>query len=155
MTSSNVSLQDSLVSSPVWLAVMGELGREGERAESECVVSVPPSQISVEFDGEERRESVTVRENEVSQVSCVTRLSNPAPTISWRLGARDLPSLQQTSVAEAGVRGKVRTEAVLEHEFRAEDRGARLECVVSHPAYSDGSTQSAAVRLEVLCRCSV
>ena len=91
-------------------------------------------------------------ENVRSQVSCVTRLSNPAPTISWRLGTRDLPSLNQTSVAEAGVRGKVRTEAVLEWEFSEADRGEALQCVVAHPAYSDGSTQTRAVRLDVLCK---
>ena len=91
-------------------------------------------------------------ENVRSQVSCVTRLSNPAPTISWRLGARDLPSLNQSSVAEAGVRGKVRTEAVLEYEFREEDRGEILECVVAHPAYSEGRTERRGVRLDVLCR---
>ena len=114
--------------------------------------AVPPSQISIQFEGEERRETLTVTENVRSQVSCVTRLSNPAPTISWRLGARNLPSLNQTSVAEAGVRGKVRTEAVLEWEFSEADRGERLHCEVAHPAYSDGSTQSTAVRLDVLCR---
>ena len=115
--------------------------------------AVPPSQISIQSEGEESRgETLTVTENVLSQVSCVTRLSNPAPTISWRLGAKDLPSLTQSSVAEAGVRGKVRTEAVLDWEFSEADRGARLECEVAHPAYSDGSTQSSAVRLDVLCR---
>ena len=34
VTSSNVTLQDSLVSSPVWLAVMGEY-KEGGRESSE------------------------------------------------------------------------------------------------------------------------
>ena len=156
MTSSNVSLQDSLVSSPVWLAVMGEYQGEEEEegAGSDCVVTVPPSQISLQSEGEERTESLTVVENVRSQVSCVTRLSNPAPTITWRLGTRVLPSLNSTSVeeAEAGVRGKVRTEAVLDWEFSEADRGARLECEVAHPAYSDGSTQSRAVRLDVLCK---
>ena len=123
-------------------------------AGSDCVVTVPPSQISLQSEGEERTESLTVVENVRSQVSCVTRLSNPAPTITWRLGTRVLPSLNTTSVeeAEAGVRGKVRTEAVLDWEFSEADRGARLECEVAHPAYSDGSTQSRAVRLDVLCK---
>ena len=133
---------------------MGESGEGGRelRVIVLLLFTVPPSEISVEAEGEERRETLTVTEGVVSRVSCVTRLSNPAPTISWRLGAKDLPSLNQSSVAEAGVRGKVRTEAVLEYEFSAEERGERLHCVVAHPAYSDGSTQSTAVRLDVLCR---
>ena len=115
--------------------------------------AVPPSQISIQSEGEEvRGDTLTVTENVLSQVSCVTRLSNPAPTISWRLGTRDLPSANQTSVAEAGVRGKVRTEAVLEWEFSEADRGEALQCLVAHPAYSDGSTQTRAARLDVLCR---
>ena len=47
------------------------------------IVTVPPSEITIEFDGEERRESLTVTENVSSLVKCITRLSNPAPVISW------------------------------------------------------------------------
>ena len=92
-------------------------------------------------------------ENELSRVKCITRLSNPAPRLAWRLGGRDLVSGHQSQEAEEGVRGKVRTEAVLEHQFTESDLGSSLECVVSHPAYSDGSPQSVAVTLDVLCEC--
>ena len=120
--------------------------------ELRVIVTVPPSEITIEFDGKERRETLRVTESVPSLVKCITRLSNPAPAISWRLGGRELPSANQSEEAEVGVRGKVRTVAVLEHEFREEDLGQALECLVSHPAYSDGTTQSRALTLDVLCK---
>ena len=122
-----------------------------ERVESH--VTVPPSEITIESDGEERSGALTVTEDVRSQVRCVTRLSNPAPRLSWRLAGKVLTSSKQREEAELGVRGKVRTEAVLEHQFTESDLGASLECVVSHPAYSDGNTQSTAVTLDVICKC--
>ena len=51
-----------------------------ERVESH--VTVPPSEITIESDGEERSGALTVTEDVRSQVRCVTRLSNPAPRLS-------------------------------------------------------------------------
>ena len=36
------------------------------------------------------------------QVECVTRFSNPSPSISWSLGGRRLPSTSQTNSTEPG-----------------------------------------------------
>ena len=45
-------------------------------------------------------ESVSVTENANVLVSCVTRFSVPAPTISWTLDGEVLESFNQTDVPE-------------------------------------------------------
>ena len=135
MTSLSNKFQDSLVSDPAWLSVQ-----------------VPPSQIDIMLGDKEMTEMITVTESKMSVVSCVTRFSNPAPTISWKLGDTILPSYNQTDKAEVTAANKVRSESWLKQEFSQENTGELLSCVVTHPAYTDQSHQAAVhATLDVLC----
>ena len=94
---------------------------------------------------------LTVTESKVEVVRCVTRHSNPAPSISWRLGDRQLESAVQTNRSEEGEGGtKWRSESVLSYTFSQSSLASRLSCVVNHPAYTEGPTEISA-NLDVLC----
>ena len=109
------------------------------------------------------------------QVECVTRFSNPSPSISWSLGGRRLPSTSQTNSTEPGTNKwrwganpishllisttletvvkwtlDPRSEAVLNYTFTKSDMGRKLICLVEHVAYPTGSENSS-VALDVLC----
>ena len=114
---------------------------------------VPPAQILLESNNLTLREGglLTVTEGRVEVVSCVTRHSNPAPSISWLLGDRQLETAVQTNRTEEGEGGtKWRSESVLSFTFTQSDLAATLSCVVSHPAYTAGPEQVTA-NLDVLC----
>ena len=76
------------------------------------------------------------------------------PAVSWRLGDRLLPSHNQTSAPEEGEpqEGRVRSLAWLQLEAEGVTRaqaGERLQCVVTHPAYSDQGEHTAVAALDI------
>ena len=89
-------------------------------------------------------------EDKDEEVVCVTRYSNPAPTIQWFLGDERLHNATQTNSSEADSPRKWRADSVLNHRFTQDDLGLRLRCVVLHEAYASrvGETY---VTLDVLC----
>ena len=95
---------------------------------------------------------LTVTEDRLETVRCVTRQSNPPPTISWRLGERELTSSVQTNQTEED-ESKWRSESVLTFTFSQSDLAAPLTCLVHHPAYQTGLSQLAA-NIDVLCEYS-
>ena len=99
---------------------------------------------------------LTVTEDKLETITCMTRHSNPAPFISWQLGNQLLLSTQQTNTSEEGEAdsGKWRSEAVLTHSFVKSDSGKQLWCIVKHAAYSGGEKRSSAM-LDVLCKFSI
>jgi len=119
-------------------------------------VQAPPDSISIQSVGGLAIRPgglLTVTEDVVSQVECVTRFSNPSPSISWSLGGRRLPSTSQTNSTEPGT-NKWRSEAVLNYTFTKSDMGRKLICLVEHVAYPTGSENSS-VALDVLYKPSV
>ena len=89
---------------------------------------------------------LSVAEDQLETITCMTSHSNPAPTISWQMGDQLLTSTKQTTTGE-------RTEAILTHSFARSSSGQELQCVVSHAAYPSGERVVTAI-LDVLCRCS-
>ena len=76
------------------------------------------------------------------------------PAVSWRLGDRLLPPHNQTSAPEEGEpqEGRVRSLAWLQLEAEGVTRaqaGERLQCVVTHPAYSDQGEHTAVAALDI------
>ena len=95
---------------------------------------------------------LTVTESRVEVVRCVTRHSNPAPSISWRLGDRQLESAVQTNRSEEGEGGtKWRSESVLSYTFSRQQLAGQLRCLVHHPALDTGTTETTG-NLDVLCK---
>ena len=94
---------------------------------------------------------LTVTEDRVETVRCVTRYSNPAPTISWRLGESRLTSAVQTNRTEEEEETKWRSESVLSYTFSQSQLAAKLSCEVHHPAYETGMN-SLRANLDVLCK---
>jgi len=138
VTSSSISSQDALVSQPARLTVQ-----------------VPPSSVSIQSSGISVREGglLTVTENNNETVTCVTRHSNPAPSISWLLGDMPLSSTNQTNSSEPDS-NKWRSEATLQHVFVKSEMGKRLYCVVKHVAYKDGENTTYA-KLDIMYKPSV
>ena len=124
-------------------------GRPGWAVQRLCLV--PPAEILLETGNLTIREGglLTVTESRVEVVRCITRHSNPAPSISWRLGEKQLESAVQTNrTEEEGT--KWRSESVLSYTFSQSSLALQLSCVVNHPAYTAGPAQISA-NLDVLC----
>ena len=113
---------------------------------------VPPAEILLETGNLTVREGglLTVTESRVEVVKCITRHSNPAPSISWRLGGKQLESSVQTNRTEEEG-NKWRSESVLSYTFSQSSLALQLSCVVNHPAYTAGPAQISA-NLDVLCK---
>ena len=114
-------------------------------------MEVAPESVSLQY-GEATLEGemLAVTENQLEEVVCLTRNSNPAPLISWYLGDTLLASVLQTNTTEAeGERW--RSEARLSHRFSVGDRGSLLRCVVTHSGYSLSQGQhEVSTRLDIL-----
>jgi len=141
VTSSNISLQDALVSRPAYLTVQ-----------------VPPSSISILSLTLPLQEGalLAVTENKTETITCITRHSNPPPTISWLIGDLLLHSTSQNNTSEVGST-KWRSEATLQHVFLKSDQSKSLQdlqCVVKHIAYPTGQNTMHAT-LDVLYKPSV
>merc|ERR550539_27115 len=133
VTATNITSGDALVS---------QLAR--------LTVQVPPAEILLETGNLTIREGglLTVTESRVEVVRCITRHSNPAPSISWRLGEKQLESAVQTNrTEEEGT--KWRSESVLSYTFSQSSLASQLSCVVNHPAYTAGPA-SIAANIDVL-----
>lgn len=130
-------------------AVQCSAGRPGQADQRLCLV--PPAEILLETGNVTLTEGglLTVTEGRVEVVRCVTRHSNPAPSLSWRLGDRQLDSAVQTNRSEAGGT-KWRSESVLSYTFSQSSLASQLSCVVNHPAYTAGPA-SIAANIDVLC----
>ena len=115
---------------------------------------VPPFSISILSSNTSLVEngSLTVTEDKVETVSCMTRHSNPPPTISWILGNTILQATNQTNTMEEDT-NKWTSKATLEHVFLKSNLGSSLTCVVEHEAYPTGEETMTAI-LDILCRCS-
>ena len=124
-------------------------GRPGWAVQRLCLV--PPAEILLETGNLTIREGglLTVTESRVEVVRCITRHSNPAPSISWRLGEKQLESAVQTNRTEEEG-NKWRSESVLSYTFSQSSLALQLSCVVNHPAYTAGPAQISA-NLDVLC----
>jgi len=119
-------------------------------------VQAPPESISIQSVGGLAIRPgglLTVTEDLVSQIECVTRFSNPAPTISWLLSGVAVPTTSQTNTTESGT-NKWRSEALLNYTFTKADMGKRLECLVKHVAYPKGE-EITLVSLDVLYKPNV
>jgi len=138
VTSSSISSQDALVSSPALLTVQ-----------------VPPSSISIESPTGSVKAGglLTVTGSRTESVTCITRHSNPAPTISWHLGDVHINSTYQNNTNEEESH-KWKSVATLEYMFLKSDLGKRLQCLVNHPAYPSGENKTIA-KLDVLYKPSV
>ena len=123
--------------------------RDGEADQRLCLV--PPAEILLETGNLTVREGglITVTEGQVEVVTCLTRQSNPAPSLSWRLGERELETAVQTNRSEEGGT-KWRSQSVLSYTFTQSDLAAQLSCVVTHPAYTEGPARLT-TSLDVLC----
>ena len=93
---------------------------------------------------------LTVTEDRLETVKCVSRRSNPPPTFSWRLGERELTSWVQTNMTEEEDETSWRSESVLTFTFSQSDLASQLSCQVHHPAYTTGRSVLAA-NIDVLC----
>ena len=113
--------------------------------------TVPPSSISIQSSSTSVRPGglLTVTESRTEIVTCITRFSNPAPTISWVLGDLAINTTFQNNTMEEDS-NKWKSEATLEYMFLKNDTGKRLSCLVSHPAYPTGENSTLA-KLDVLC----
>ena len=113
-------------------------------AEARLTVMMAPERVEILRDHEVvEAGELSVREGAEEVLVCVTRLSNPAPRVSWLLGDTRLQAVEQTNVTEREVEDIVitiiiffyfhyqvedrwRSEAVLRHRFSVEDAGKRL-----------------------------
>ena len=112
--------------------------------------SVPPSSISIQSaSSDDGNSSLTVTEDKEETVTCLTRHSNPPPTISWLLGDTPLLGGNQTNTLEEESNNWA-SEATLQHMFVKADLGKTLGCVVTHTAYPAGQKTKHVV-LDVLC----
>ena len=114
-------------------------------------MEVAPESVSLQYgEATVEGEMLAVTENQLEEVVCLTRNSNPAPLISWYLGDTLLASVLQTNTTEAeGERW--RSEARLSHRFSVGDRGSLLRCVVTHSGYSLSQGQhEVSTRLDIL-----
>ena len=84
---------------------------------------------------------------------CITRHSNPPPTITWLLGDLAINTTNQNNTSEQDSH-KWRSEATLEYMFSKTDMGKKLHCLVSHPAYPTGENSTLA-KLDVLCEADI
>ena len=80
----------------------------------------------------------------MSVVTCVTRLSNPAALITWRLGPEPLPAEfhSQTEAPEPLEPGKLVTTSELRYTFTREHEGQQVcgqnrQCVIVTNNISD------------------
>jgi len=145
VTSTSFTTQDALASSSTRLTVQ-----------------VPPASIKIQAlspgskDMLREGDMITVTEDKLETITCMTRHSNPAPFISWQLGNQLLLSTQQTNTSEEeeADSGKWRSEAVLTHSFVKSDAGKQLWCIVKHAAYPGGEKRSSAM-LDVLYKPTV
>ena len=113
--------------------------------------SVPPSSISIlaANTSADANTSLTVTENKEETVKCLTKHSNPPPSISWILGETILKATNQTNTLDEES-NKWTSEATLVHIFQKSDLGKTLTCVVSHMAYTTGQEIIQAT-LDILC----
>ena len=112
----------------------------------------------------------------MSVVRCVTRLSNPAPQISWRLGSELLSTdlHTQTEAPEPREPGKLMATSELRYTFNREHEGKQvwswspscwinkvssmtetlfqIICEVSHEAYESGRSETVRADLDILCK---
>ena len=103
VTSSNVSLQDSLVSSPARIVVQGK-GHNHHNSfhvQLYLILAAPPSLVQLMLgEVDVTKSSLSVTENVNTLVTCVTRFSVPAPRLSWTLDNQPLESFNQTDAPE-------------------------------------------------------
>ena len=124
VTSTSFSSQDALASQAARLTV-----------------SVAPESVELRYGGREvAGGQLSLTDNTLETVTCLTRNSNPAPLISWYLGDTAITSGLQTNITE-GETERWRSEAELSHKFSVRDRGSVLRCVVSHSGYSNTAAQ--------------
>ena len=133
VTSTSFSSQDALAS-------------QGAR----LTVSVAPESVVLRYGGREvAGGQLSLTDNKLETVVCVTRNSNPAPIISWYLGDTAITSSLQTNVTE-GETERWRSEAELSHKFSVTDRGSVLRCVVTHSGYTNtGAQHQVSVQLDI------
>ena len=89
-------------------------------------------------------------ENMKEIVICITRNSNPAPTISWVLEDLIINTTVQNNTKETDS-NKWMSVATLEYIFNKTDLGKELQCLVTHPAYPTGENNTS-IELDVLCK---
>ena len=97
-------------------------------------------------------EELSVREGAEESVACVTRMSNPAPQVTWYLGNTRLVTVEQTNMTERELEDRWRSEAVLTHRFGVQDADKMLTCRVSHAGYGARGFREAGLRLRVMFR---
>ena len=121
--------------------------------EARLTVMMAPESVEITRDHEVLgAEEISVSEGAEERLACVTRMSNPAPEVSWYLGNTRLASVEQTNVTEREVADRWRSEAVLTHRFGVGDADKRLSCRVSHAGYGALGFREAGVRLRVMFR---
>ena len=134
VTATSFSSQDALASSSARLTV-----------------SVAPDSVVLQYGGREvTGGQLSLTDNKVESLVCVSRNSNPAPSMSWYLGQTALPSGLQTNRSE-GQSERWRSEARLSRRFSVRDQGSVLRCVLAHAGY--GTTQGrheVSVQLDIL-----
>ena len=94
---------------------------------------------------------VTVIDGKVETVTCESRKSNPAPSLRWFLGEKELTPSVQNNETEHNDTRRWRSYSTLEHIFTLNDFGKLLTCKVYHPAYVK-SPQQSSVSLDLLCK---
>ena len=93
---------------------------------------------------------MTVTGSRIEKVRCITRQSNPPPTITWLVGDMTVNTTYQNNTHEPDSH-KWKSVATLEYMFLKTDLGKRLHCLVTHPAYQKGEDSTLA-KLDVLCK---
>ena len=122
-------------------------------AEARLTVMMAPESVEITRNHEVLdSEELSVKEGAEERVACVTRMSNPAPQITWYLGNTRLVTVEQTNVTERELHDRWRSEAVLTHRFTVQDADKRLSCRVSHAGYGARGYREAGVRLGVMYR---
>ena len=96
-------------------------------------------------------EEITVVDGKVETVTCETRKSNPAPTLKWFLGDKEVLPTVQNNETEANDTRRWRSYSTIQHIFTMADFGKPLACRVYHPAY-DKSPKESSVSLDLLCK---
>ena len=116
-------------------------------------VSVAPESVVLQYGGREvAGGQLSLTDNTVETVVCVSRNSNPAPLLSWYLGDTALTTGLQTNTSE-GESERWRAEGRLSHRFSVRDQGSVLRCVATHSGYGNSQgRQEVSVQLDILYR---
>ena len=117
---------------------------------------MPPSppQLEVDLSPVVSGGNLTLSAGKEVTVRCLSRGGNPAASLRWFLGERELPAglYNQTNTTDAARSKTWMAVSMLTYTFNKTDHTARLRCVAVHEAYPGGNkSREASVNLDIHC----